>query len=856
VNKKLAALAVCIAVTVLLSGFNSIKIFGTEYAELKPGYSFSISSGDDWYDCNWTYCKPITIDHTKVDEGQTNYPVLVYRAADPDLAAHAQSNGEDIIFVNSYNSTRFKHEIEKYDGGTGELIAWVQVDTVSSSADTVFYMYYGHSTCANQENVTGTWDSNFIMVNHLDDNGDPIGDSTSYWNNGTNSGATYNSTAKINGGYDFDGGNSISCGNSSSLNITGSITLEGWMRDPPIAQVDKEKNIVRIVDKKEEYLNVQFGKKFQVERAVQVEHVDEVIFVALFSPGVKLSGMTVDSNSVYDGTFLKGKPSNIIEGRIEQIRKNLPDKIQGLEYISYSEPFKVQDLATVKMFFSQVLNNDYMFNGRVSYLVISSEDEYDYETTTHWDQSCSFNDLLMRSMLDNIKSDDGDIFSNPFFEDVVADDEASFAKMFTVNPWFKREDNTDFRISIPEVRYPFQVDFFSLTDQKQLDDFDLKDSNNNGLYDCVKCCIDKISEVFATSVDYNMVDYRDTVADQIDNGNGTYTSIITNSAKNYYDSTVGRFKPINSVIRESDSEDYVFENTENVAGSYFSRLGMVKFEHNNSYVIFYLIDQGFGGINSNYEMIVENNTVTYENIYDDVDVRYDVGQGGLLEEFVVHRPMDISMVSERFEISDDLSYEEEDDGSICFYNRDNEGVFVIPAPLMWEDNNESETCDGLHYEITEENNTFFISKIIDEQGKIWLLDENRTYPVVIDTTTSINADDQDGWVHYYTSTSWMACRTASTGTSYSSSEASNTGAIHTSCSAGMPPFIPDRWDCRRAFFEFDTSSIPDGDIIDSASVRIYGLTNADTDVCIQKGTQGSTLSTADYDAFTGGLLTD
>ncbi len=49
-------------------------------------------------------------------------------------------------------------------------------------------------------------------------------------NNGTVSGATFNSSGKYNGAFDFDGiDDYIDAGNGSSLNITGDITISAWI---------------------------------------------------------------------------------------------------------------------------------------------------------------------------------------------------------------------------------------------------------------------------------------------------------------------------------------------------------------------------------------------------------------------------------------------------------------------------------------------------------------------------------------------------------------------------------------------------------------------------------------------------
>jgi len=226
-NKKLMIIAVATTVMLIFGGISTNYLYGTQYMESKSGYSYTISAAVDWWDCNWSYCKEIRIDHTKVQSDQSNYPVLLRRDSDSDLAAHAQDDGDDIVFVDSSNATVFPHEIEEYNGATGELTAWVKVSSVSSTEDTILYMYYGNPTCSNQQNVTGTWDSNFKMVQHLNESSGTLLDSTSNDNDGTNNGAAYNSNAQIDGGYDFDGSDNITVSDNNSLDITSGITIEG-----------------------------------------------------------------------------------------------------------------------------------------------------------------------------------------------------------------------------------------------------------------------------------------------------------------------------------------------------------------------------------------------------------------------------------------------------------------------------------------------------------------------------------------------------------------------------------------------------------------------------------------------------
>ena len=134
----------------------------------------SSSAGDvklaiasSWYNASWAYRKKITVDHTKVGADLMDFPVLVSLASDADLANDAQDDGGDILFTKSDGTTKLDHEIEKFDGSTGKLIAWVKVSSLSSSVNTEIYMYYGNATCGSQENIMGVWASGWKTVCHM-----------------------------------------------------------------------------------------------------------------------------------------------------------------------------------------------------------------------------------------------------------------------------------------------------------------------------------------------------------------------------------------------------------------------------------------------------------------------------------------------------------------------------------------------------------------------------------------------------------------------------------------------------------------------------------------------------------------
>ena len=191
----------------------------------------------NWYNASWQYRKQITLnaDNISGSGNLTNFPVLIKLATDADLAAKALDNAFDIMFTAGDELTKLSHEIESFNGTTGEFYAWVKMPTLSPTVDTDIYIYYGNAGASNQEDMTSVWDSNFVMVQHLEEGSggiDAILDSTSNSNNGTDFNTpTFGASGKVNGAVSFNATNAeyIDVADSASLDITGTITAEAWI---------------------------------------------------------------------------------------------------------------------------------------------------------------------------------------------------------------------------------------------------------------------------------------------------------------------------------------------------------------------------------------------------------------------------------------------------------------------------------------------------------------------------------------------------------------------------------------------------------------------------------------------------
>jgi predicted GH43/DUF377 family glycosyl hydrolase len=103
------------------------------------------------YDNGYYFRDKIIIDSSKVYETCANYPFLFSStitrlkttANGGKIYNTSDSKPCDLIFTNSAG-TELYYEVVYYDASTGQLIAYVNVTSVSSSVDTTLYLYYGN----------------------------------------------------------------------------------------------------------------------------------------------------------------------------------------------------------------------------------------------------------------------------------------------------------------------------------------------------------------------------------------------------------------------------------------------------------------------------------------------------------------------------------------------------------------------------------------------------------------------------------------------------------------------------------------------------------------------------------------
>ena len=145
-----------------------------------------------WFNISWG--KRIRIDINNLDQTSafTNQPVLVTLDSSVITYSDFKTNGADVRFVASDETTSLDYEIERWDATNGDTSqVWVRIPSVSATSEKgYFYMYYNNPAALDAQNKTGVWTS-YWAVWHVNEN--PSGsapqylDSTSNARNGSTS---------------------------------------------------------------------------------------------------------------------------------------------------------------------------------------------------------------------------------------------------------------------------------------------------------------------------------------------------------------------------------------------------------------------------------------------------------------------------------------------------------------------------------------------------------------------------------------------------------------------------------------------------------------------------------------------
>ena len=114
-------------------------------------------SGTGWYNDDWTYRIPLTIDNTQIDSTLTDFPVYVdFSDLSSDFFTNIRSQGQDIRLTTADGQTELAYELVSIDtqNETGEL--HFQADSIDDTTDTTFYIYYGNTQSSTSASISFT----------------------------------------------------------------------------------------------------------------------------------------------------------------------------------------------------------------------------------------------------------------------------------------------------------------------------------------------------------------------------------------------------------------------------------------------------------------------------------------------------------------------------------------------------------------------------------------------------------------------------------------------------------------------------------------------------------------------------
>ena len=145
---------------------------------------------------------------------------------------------------------------------------------------------------------------------------------------------------------------------------------------------------------------------------------------------------------------------------------------------------------------------------------------------------------------------------------------------------------------------------------------------------------------------------------------------------------------------------------------------------------------------------IEEASLTYQNVFDNVDFSYSVHSSGIKEDIVVYEPLPRYEFSFRIN-AEGLTLQLRETGEIIASDG-NEIIFIIPAPNMTDQNG----CysEAVRYELAEHGDGTYELTVIAE--KDWINDASRAFPVTIDPAiVDYETNNANGLTLYYANAS-------------------------------------------------------------------------------------------------------
>ena len=106
----------------------------------------------------WQYCANINIDNTGNSNALSDYQQKVVLDSSNFDFSKAKSDGGDIRFLDSDDSTPLSYWIENWDSSGQTATVWVKVPSIPASSNYTIYMYFGNASATSESNGTSTFE--------------------------------------------------------------------------------------------------------------------------------------------------------------------------------------------------------------------------------------------------------------------------------------------------------------------------------------------------------------------------------------------------------------------------------------------------------------------------------------------------------------------------------------------------------------------------------------------------------------------------------------------------------------------------------------------------------------------------
>lgn len=204
-----------------------------------------------------------------------NFPILIVLDNTNFNFNHAKADGTDIRFSADNCITTLDYEIEHWDKPNEKAFIWVRIPKITANTNTEFiYMFFGDLTACDGQNIIGTWNANFLQVQHLQELATPVLDSTSNNNDMNVIGAVSTPNGKIDNAYYWDG-NADQITRTPPVVVPNSYSVEFWLKP------DDYTNSTGLVMNKNQFaiINASVGKIYFKDLKVIVDRVISANFI-------------------------------------------------------------------------------------------------------------------------------------------------------------------------------------------------------------------------------------------------------------------------------------------------------------------------------------------------------------------------------------------------------------------------------------------------------------------------------------------------------------------------------------------------------------------------------------------------